>query len=134
MARGFAAKPGLLRTYYIRKDKTADELTPIVQRAMALLNGRPVASLPARDPDEEVDHLGDILGVIGDRPRVHTVELLRSLAVLDAATYGGWNTQRLKAETGLAGGKSGGVPVIRRDEVAALVAARGGEVGEPDED
>lgn len=134
MASGFGPKPGLLRTHHIRKDKTADEITPIVARAMALLNGRPIAALTARDPDEETDYLADILEVLGDRPRVHTVELLRSLAVLDPATYGGWNTQRLKAETGLVGGKSSGTPVIRRDEVVTLIAARDGEVGELDED
>jgi S-DNA-T family DNA segregation ATPase FtsK/SpoIIIE len=34
MAFGFAGRPGLLRSFYIRKDATTDELTPIARRSL----------------------------------------------------------------------------------------------------
>src|SRR5437764_3306891 len=39
MASGFALRPGLLRTHHIRRDKDADQLTPIVERALGMWTG-----------------------------------------------------------------------------------------------
>jgi S-DNA-T family DNA segregation ATPase FtsK/SpoIIIE len=41
MAAGFAKLPGLIRSHYVRKEKGIDEITPIVERALALRETTP---------------------------------------------------------------------------------------------
>jgi DNA segregation ATPase FtsK/SpoIIIE, S-DNA-T family len=36
MAAGFASTPGLIRCHYVRKEKGTDQITPVVERALAL--------------------------------------------------------------------------------------------------
>jgi S-DNA-T family DNA segregation ATPase FtsK/SpoIIIE len=129
MAIGFSARPGLLRTYWIRKDKKADELTPIVLRAMALLDGRPVQAVQ-RPNGDEVDHYEDILTVMDDRLRMGTGDVLKALAQFDPKTYGGWTFGTLSALK--VSGRSNGLAVVRRELVAAAITARGGEARELD--
>ncbi|WP_066956216.1 FtsK/SpoIIIE domain-containing protein, partial [Streptomyces lushanensis] len=56
---GFTKNPfELVRAYYVRKDSKTDQITPVVNRALALRDGiTPAAGTPA---DEPADHLTDL--------------------------------------------------------------------------
>ncbi|GHE38678.1 hypothetical protein GCM10017673_46380 [Streptosporangium violaceochromogenes] len=83
MARGFQAKPGLLRSYYVAKGAGVDEVTPVVQRAMKLREDAGIGTGKAAAVVEEPrDLLADLLGVIsGTEP----VPAAQALAALKAA-------------------------------------------------
>src|SRR5690606_17490515 len=80
MAAGFGKTPGLIRAYYVRKEAGIDEITPVVQRAMALYEGTGPAETPAFAP---VDHLADIAKVLGHEPKLLTQDVLRGLQDLN---------------------------------------------------
>jgi S-DNA-T family DNA segregation ATPase FtsK/SpoIIIE len=125
MAAGFGKSPGLIRSYYVRKDAKTDEVTPVVARAVAMREG--VTLAPAIPAGEPVDHLADVLAVLGDEDRVRTPEVLHRLKNRNASQYGGWDGGRLKAfldPLGAGPYKSNGNPVIARDRVAAALAER----------
>lgn len=93
MQRGFTAKPGLLRSFYVNQD----DAHRVTKRALQL---RQQATIPQAEPEpetEEVDPLADIAAVLGDQPRMKTQEVLQRLTERDRATYGDWNPQRLTA-------------------------------------
>jgi S-DNA-T family DNA segregation ATPase FtsK/SpoIIIE len=85
----------LLRTYYVRKDASTDQVTPVVQRALALREGvAPSASVvPAGEP---VDHLADINQVLGEHELMRTQEVLQRLAAHNLREYGGWTFTELR--------------------------------------
>jgi S-DNA-T family DNA segregation ATPase FtsK/SpoIIIE len=125
MASGFAARPGLLRTFHIRKDADVDQLTPIVKRAVALRAAAGVDDAPVVE-QEQRDHLADIAAVLAGHRRMRTQEVLSGLSSLDRATYGRWTFERLAAELpdGAKPYKSGGVMVVAADRVAEALAER----------
>ncbi|WP_020665174.1 zonular occludens toxin domain-containing protein, partial [Amycolatopsis benzoatilytica] len=87
MARGFTAKPGLLRSFYVSpKDAHA-----VTKRAMVL---REQTALPAADAPAKqagpVDHLAAIADVLGTEARMRTQEVLQRLTERDRGTYGEW--------------------------------------------
>jgi S-DNA-T family DNA segregation ATPase FtsK/SpoIIIE len=84
MASGFAARPGLLRTHHIRKEKGVDEITPIVQRGLALRAEAQITStqrieITAR---QDRDLLDDLAAVLDQKPvkSADVPPLLRDLA------------------------------------------------------
>ncbi|WP_335982437.1 cell division protein FtsK [Streptomyces sp. CA2R106] len=79
----------LLRTYYVRKDTSADQVTPVVQRALALREGI-TPSAPVVPAGQPVDHLADINTVLGEQERMRTQEVLQRLAALNLREYSGW--------------------------------------------
>ncbi|MEU7788388.1 zonular occludens toxin domain-containing protein [Amycolatopsis sp. NPDC049159] len=88
MARGFTAKPGLLRSFYVSpKDAHA-----VTKRAMAL---REHATLPAGPdapaPAGPVDHLANIAAVLGTEARMRTQKVLQALTERDRGTYDEWS-------------------------------------------
>jgi S-DNA-T family DNA segregation ATPase FtsK/SpoIIIE len=94
MAAGFAKTPGLIRSHYVRKEKGIDEITPVVQRALALREDAGITPAPVQE-HRQADPLADIRAVLGDRPRMRTQEVLQRLTERDRATYGEWTAQRL---------------------------------------
>ncbi|TKG67692.1 cell division protein FtsK [Prauserella endophytica] len=98
MAAGFAKVPGLIRSHYVRKEKGVDEITPVVQRALALRDKHGITTDPAPQVIEraEADPLTDIAHVLGGAERMKTREVLQRLAEHDRATYGEWTYQRLR--------------------------------------
>lgn len=65
MARGFTAKPGLLRSFYIPQD----DVHRVTQRAMRLRTERGIRGAPAAlEQEEERDLLEDLDEVLGDDP------------------------------------------------------------------
>ncbi|NMH96800.1 cell division protein FtsK [Pseudonocardia sp. K10HN5] len=130
MATGFAARPGLLRTHHIRKEKGIDEITPIVTRAAALREQAGITPAPAR-PDApaapRVDPLADIAAVLGDTARIRTQEVLQRLTERRATVYRGWTFAKLTevlAEVGAAPYKSGGHMVVATSTVHAALTER----------
>lgn len=124
MAKGFGPKAGLLRCHYIRKDKSTDQITPIVERALTLRKG--VAAGPIVEAEEARDLLADVAAVLDGHKRMRTQDVLQRLVELDRGAYEGWTFERLKAELPEAAQpyKTGGHMQISADRVAEAIADR----------
>lgn len=122
----------LVNGFYIPFDEDRDEITPIINRAMALLaeHGRAVPTTDTSpDVDEEaaVDHLADIHTVLRGEKRVRTQVVLARLAELNPADYEDWTFQDLAAALAaydIEPAKSQGVKVVRADDVAQALTER----------
>ncbi|MFD0117660.1 cell division protein FtsK [Streptomyces sp. NPDC058320] len=124
MAAGFGKTPGLIRSYYVRKEAGVDEITPVVERAMQMYEGTGPVDAPAFTP---VDHLADIAKVLGHEPRMLTQDALRGLQDLNAAEYGSWSFRDLKRvldEAGHGDYKTGGKMHVSLDRVLEAIAGR----------
>ena len=134
MAAGFGKTPGLIRSYFIRKEKGVDEITPVVERAMALYEGPgPVGEAPAFRP---ADPLADVAAVLGDEQRVLVQEVLHRLAEHNPHEYRDWSPTDLKRVLEPYGAeqyKSAGRMVVSRDRVQEAILARLDDEGGDDE-
>jgi S-DNA-T family DNA segregation ATPase FtsK/SpoIIIE len=127
MAKGFGPKAGLLRTHHIRKDKAVDQITPIVDRALALRDGAGIGTAPAVEAAGKVaDPLADIAAALTGHKRLRTQEVLSLLAARDRAAYGRWTFERLADALPEEAKpyKSGGVMVVSSARVAEALADR----------
>lgn len=111
-----------VRTHFISGEQAAE----IADRAKALRGG--VDTL-ASTPDEEqaVDPLADIAAVVGDAPRMPTLDVLHRLTERDPARYREWtfaDLRRVLEEAGAAPYKSHGAMVVGRDRVAKAFTER----------
>lgn len=126
MAAGFAKKPGLIRSHYVRKEKGVDEITPVVERAVALREEAAIE--PAEyEPKDVRDPLADIATVLGDKPRLRTQEVINGLAQLAPNAYGDWTLERLRAylaEYDAAPYKSRGVMNVSAERVRDALTER----------
>ncbi|MDR7301831.1 FtsK/SpoIIIE domain-containing protein [Haloactinomyces albus] len=69
MATGFRRDAGLVRCHHIRKEKGIDEITPVVQRALALREDAGITANPAADRSQQPrDLLADLDAVLGTEP------------------------------------------------------------------
>jgi S-DNA-T family DNA segregation ATPase FtsK/SpoIIIE len=124
----------VIRSYWVRRDAKVDQVTPVVQRALALREG--VA--PAADTVPEtakVDELADIAAVLGDSKRVRTQPVIHDLIELNRSHYGDWTFQTLTAVLEAAGAapyKSGGHMVVSRAKVVAALEERDADAAESD--
>lgn len=126
----------LVNGYYLRFDENADDVTPIVRRAMAEIEGsiRRTGERPA-EPAAAVDVLADVAEVMRGERRVRTQIVLARLAELNSLHYEGWTFGDLKAalvEHGVEPFKSDGKMVVRAEDVAAAITERdqgGGQHG-----
>lgn len=92
MCRGFMPRPGLMRTFYIPKEK----LPPIVARALKLREKAGISpALLTAAPDAEWDLLDDVATVLEHHPRLRTQEVLQRLTELDRR-YERWTFGDLK--------------------------------------
>jgi S-DNA-T family DNA segregation ATPase FtsK/SpoIIIE len=126
MASGFAARPGLLRTHYVRKDAELDQISPVVARAMALLD-EAGTTVEAPEPGRKVDPLADIAAVLTGHKKLRTQEVLSLLAARDRDTYGKWTFSDLKEALPDAAKPyktGGGVMHVGADRVAEALADR----------
>ncbi|MFD6432833.1 cell division protein FtsK [Streptomyces venezuelae] len=93
---GFTNKPfEIIRSHYVARDpeKGIDEVTPVVERALKLIECDQEDDTPAFTP---VDPLVDILTVLGHAPKMRTQDVLRGLAELNPAVYGEWSFGHLR--------------------------------------
>jgi S-DNA-T family DNA segregation ATPase FtsK/SpoIIIE len=92
MQRGFTAKPGLLRSFFV----TQDDAHRVTERAMQLRDQHGITTVTAeREPDR--DPLADIATVLGRAARMKTMDVLQRLVELHRPTYGDWNARTLTA-------------------------------------
>ncbi|MET7619027.1 cell division protein FtsK [Streptomyces sp. NPDC005408] len=134
MAAGFGKTPGLIRSYYVRKEAGIDEVTPVVERAMkAYKNDDGVYEVATFAP---VDHLTDIAAVLGHAPKMRTQDVLRGLAEHNPDAYGEWSFGHLRRVLDEAGHgeykTDGGRQHVSRQRIVDAIADREQD-GEPDE-
>ncbi|MFJ8783169.1 cell division protein FtsK [Streptomyces sp. NPDC102476] len=124
---GFTSKPfEIIRAHYIQRDaeKGIDEVTPVVERAMALYEGGP-ADAPTFAP---VDHLADIAAVLGHETKMLTLDVLHGLKDRNSVLYGEWSPRDLKRVLDEAGHgeykTNGGKMHVSLDRILDAIAAR----------
>ncbi|MEU3272541.1 zonular occludens toxin domain-containing protein [Saccharomonospora sp. NPDC006951] len=132
MQRGFTAKPGLLRSFYVDQ-KDAHRVT---KRAIQL---RAAAELPAPEvvEAEVVDPLVDIAHVLGDAERMKTREVLAKLTSYNPAVYTDWTPQRLReylADYDAEPYKTEGAMQISAARIAEAITERDSNGDSDDED
>ena len=137
MVRGIMAKPGLLRSFYLRKDDTVDEVTPVVERALALRDDAGITAVAAAEQPQVRDYLADISEAMRAERRVRTAIVLARLMELDRS-YEDMSSQdfaQLLATdvVGLKIHKSGGNSVLRLEEVIGRLAERDDDPDDVDE-
>jgi hypothetical protein len=120
----------LIRTYYVALEDGADDVTPVVDRAMRLIAevGR-VMPTPERSELKAAppDHLVTIAEAMHGERRVRTQVVLARLAALNPTAYEGWTLTDLRAvlaEDDVTSRKSDGVKVIRAEDLTAALARR----------
>ncbi|MFD9888251.1 hypothetical protein ACFWY9_02830 [Amycolatopsis sp. NPDC059027] len=131
----------LVRTFYVPFEDGADDVTPVIARAVALIEeaGRAVESsaLPEIEAAPVADHLADVDAVMDGERRVRTQVILTRLARHDPGEYEAWTFRDLTAALAayrIAPVKSDGNKVVRAEDVAAALADRGRDGREPDGD
>lgn len=122
----------LVNGFYIPFDEDRDDVTPVIARAMALLDEHG-AAVPASDspdvdePAQEPDHLVDVHTVMRGQPRVCTQVVLSRLAEHNPGEYGEWTFRDLAdalAEDGVVARKSDGVMVVRAADITRALTER----------
>ncbi|MGD9529624.1 MAG: FtsK/SpoIIIE domain-containing protein [Dehalococcoidia bacterium] len=131
MASGFTPADGLMRCFYVPRGSGVDEVTPVVERAMALRDeaGLTIATVdPAEQQPAGPDPLADIAAVIRESgaERMRTQEVLSRLAARDRATYGRWTFGDLAdvLPDGAKPYKTGGTMQVSLARVAEALADR----------
>lgn len=132
MAAGFGKTPGLIRSYYVRKEAGLDEVTPVVERAMkAYKNDEGVFEVPSFAP---VDHLADIAAVLGHETKMLTLDVLHGLKDRNPVAYGDWSPRDLKRVLDEAGHgeykTNGGKMHVSLDRILEAIAAREDDSGD----
>jgi S-DNA-T family DNA segregation ATPase FtsK/SpoIIIE len=129
MTVGFMSIDSLLRCYYVARGSGVDEVTPVVQRALALREGAGITTTAqsVTSPAEQRDPLQDVAAVLGEQRRMRTQEVLQRLTERDRAGYGDWTFEKLTAvltEHNAAPYKSNGVMQVSADLVRAAITER----------
>ena len=131
----------LVRTFYVPFEDGADDVSPVIARAVVLIEetGRAIES--SASPEIEaapiVDRLADVDAVMEGERRVRTQVILTRLARHDPGEYEGWTFRDLTAALaayGIAPVKSDGNKVVRADDVAAALVDRDRKSREQDRD
>ncbi|UKD59319.1 hypothetical protein L3Q65_22200 [Amycolatopsis sp. FU40] len=129
----------LVRTFYVPFEDGVDEVTPVIARAVALIEeaGRAVESTTQPEIEERpvADHLADIDAVLNGERRVRTQVVLSRLARLNPGEYDEWNFRDLTAALavfGVAPVKSGGNKVVRAEDVTSALVDRGSKASNRD--
>ncbi|MEV7976227.1 zonular occludens toxin domain-containing protein [Streptomyces sp. NPDC086519] len=129
---GFTSKPfEVIRSHYVERnpEKGIDQVTPVVERAMALYDGTGVPAGPAFEP---VDHLADIAAVLGHEPKMLTLDVLHGLKDRNPVEYGNWSPRDLKAvldDVGHGDYKTnGGKMHVSLDRIMEAISARGDDL------
>lgn len=124
MAFGFAGRPGLLRSFYIRKDASTDELTPIARRSVDPWSG----AKPA-DPGVARDLVADVADALGNQDVMRARDVVSGLRQLAPGygLYAGLSGAKLIQSLRAAGVRTAlkdGYEVVHRDRVYQVMDAR----------
>ncbi|HEV2640774.1 MAG TPA: zonular occludens toxin domain-containing protein [Actinocrinis sp.] len=120
----------LVRMHFVEKSKRVDEITPIVQRALALREAADLDQVEPADAVPVLDPLADIAAVLAGAARMRTQEVLSGLAVRNPAAYRRWTLADLTAALKAADAapyKTQGVMHVNGDLVRAALADRADE-------
>ncbi|HEV2345217.1 MAG TPA: FtsK/SpoIIIE domain-containing protein [Actinocrinis sp.] len=125
---GFTANPFDIARWQYLSD---DDVPAIIDRACKARAGIERTALD-QAPTVVVDHLADVLAVLGDEPRMRTTVVLQRLASLRPEVYEGWSGERLKAvlidaDPELEPHKSNGNPVVDAAKLRAVLGRRDDE-------
>lgn len=126
---GLTSNPfDIARWHYI----TDEQVEPVIERACKAREGVERAALDPAPTEPAVDHLGDILTVLGEQRIVRTTVVLQRLAALRPDLYEGWSGDRLKAvliaaDPELEPHKSNGNPSVDAGKLRAVIARRNSE-------
>ena len=117
----------LIRWFYVPFEDGRDDVTPIINRAMAGVKELRRTGAPAVEAAPVVDHLRAIWEALRGEARVRTAVVLGRLVEADAGLYEPWGFQDLKAaldreEVPIR--KSDGQSVVRADDVQRALADR----------
>jgi DNA segregation ATPase FtsK/SpoIIIE, S-DNA-T family len=128
MTVGFTPTDGLMRCFWVRRGGGVDEVTPVVERAMALREaaGVDATTAPEAVEPERLDPLADVAAVLAGHKRLRTQEVLAALAVRNPTAYRRWTFTDLAEALPDAARpyKSGGVMVVAADRIAEALADR----------
>lgn len=126
MTRGFTAKPSLLRCMRVAKDEHQDQVTPVVERALALRQDAGVEHelVEADQPDLLADVAEALAGEDVRAPQV--AARLRDRPGYPSGMTGSGLVVRLRDEHGITIRKKDGDPMVRAADVAEALAAREG--------
>ncbi|MBY8876802.1 FtsK/SpoIIIE domain-containing protein [Actinacidiphila acidipaludis] len=124
----------LVRAYYVRKDAEVDQVTPVVQRALALREGITPAAAADAPVGVVVDHLADIYAVLGQAERMRTQEVLHRLSERNGREYREWTFADLREVLAPSGAvrKSDGRMVVDRGRVREALDDRTENTAESD--
>ncbi|MGQ4727057.1 ATP-binding protein [Streptomyces sp. Ju416(a)] len=117
-----------VRTHYIDGDQ-AKEVADRAKQVRSRVSTRAVAEKPTAP----VDHLADIIRVMGDEPKMRTQEVLQRLTELNRAEYVEWTFGDLKQYLEPLGAepyKTGGVMHVSAERLIAAVFHRSDDAGE----
>lgn len=121
----------LVRTFYIPFEDERDDVTPIITRALQQLHEAhrdlPATGQPATIEAAPVDHLANVHAAMRGEHRVRTQVMLARLAEHHPAEYEHWTFQHLRAalaDHGITITKSGGVKVIRAEDITTTLTHR----------
>ena len=131
----------LVNTFYVPLEDGIDQVTPVINRAMAqiteLRHTAPTAEDTDDDGPEPADPLADIATVLGTARRVLTRVILTRLAEHNPSQYEAWTFTDLKDALGVYGiepVKSDGRMVIRAEDITQALTERNEDTdGEGDE-
>lgn len=125
----------LVRTFYVPFEDGIDDVTPVIDRAMAILaeTGRVIGTQQRAEIESAeiesvpVDHLTDIAAVLRGERRVRTQVVLARLAEHNPTEYEGWTFSDLAtvlAEHDIPPRKSDGKKVVRGEDLTHALATR----------
>lgn len=131
---GFTKNPfELVRAYYVKKDTKTDQITPVVNRALALRDG--ITPAAGGTTNEPADHPANILTVLGDRATMRSTEVLAALMATWPDQYSKWTFADLTgalAEIGAEPRKLSGIMTVRRSRVLEGIEDRDEDTAESD--
>lgn len=122
----------LIRSYYVPFEDGADDVTPIIARALLLIADDDRA-LPASQrlgldtASPAPDHLTAVAEAMRGERRVRTQIVLTRMAALNSTVYDGWTLTELRdtlADHGITVRKSDGVKVIRLEDITTALRNR----------
>jgi S-DNA-T family DNA segregation ATPase FtsK/SpoIIIE len=123
MQRGFTAKPGLLRSFFVGQN----EVHAVTERALQLREQAAVTPAVVEPTAPEVEPLDDIAAVLAGHTRMRTQDVLQRLTERNRARYASWTFADLTAYLtpyGAEPRKVGGVMNVRTALVTAAIAER----------